>query len=81
MLNSALDAVSILGGFDVGDLPWRQSIGMRNIVVLAYWGIDLNQIVKTVRQDLPVMIASLQKALRDWPDSAGDDPPNLYSST
>lgn len=31
----------------VGSLPWRQIVGMRNIVVHVYWGIDMVELVKT----------------------------------
>jgi uncharacterized protein with HEPN domain len=37
----------------VGAVPWRQIVGMRNIVVHVYWGIDLGELVKTARDDLP----------------------------
>jgi uncharacterized protein with HEPN domain len=51
----------------VGAMPWRQIIGMRNIVVHAYWGIDLNELVKTARDDLPILIAALEASLLSWP--------------
>ncbi len=38
----------------VGAVPWRQIVGMRNIVVHVYWGIDLGVLIKTARDDLPV---------------------------
>lgn len=52
----------------VGEVPWRQIVGMRNIVVHVYWGIDLAELVKTARDDLPVLVAALQAALAAWPD-------------
>jgi uncharacterized protein with HEPN domain len=55
----------------VGAVPWRQIVGMRNIVVHVYWGIDLGELVKTARVDLPVLIAALDAALAAWPT----DPP------
>jgi len=53
----------------VGTLPWRQIVGMRNIVVHVYWGIDLAQLAKTTRDDLPGLIAALDVALANWPHS------------
>ena len=53
----------------VGALPWRQMVGMRNIVVHVYWGIDLVQLAKTTRDDLPELIGSLEAALARWPPS------------
>jgi uncharacterized protein with HEPN domain len=55
----------------VGTVPWRQIVGMRNIVVHVYWGIDLGELVKTARDDLPVLMAALESALAPWPT----DPP------
>lgn len=54
----------------VGTVPWRQIIGMRNIVVHVYWGIDLSELVKSVHADLPVLIAALEGAIRTWPSDA-----------
>jgi uncharacterized protein with HEPN domain len=51
----------------VGDVPWRQIVGMRNIVVHVYWGIDIRELVKTAREDLPVLITALERALAAWP--------------
>ncbi len=51
----------------VGQVPWRQIVGMRNIVVHVYWGIDRGELVKTARDDLPVLIAALEAALASWP--------------
>ncbi|MCC6321211.1 MAG: DUF86 domain-containing protein [Phycisphaerales bacterium] len=51
----------------VGPVPWRQIVGMRNIVVHVYWGIDLGELVKTTSDDLPVLIAALEAALAVWP--------------
>jgi uncharacterized protein with HEPN domain len=47
----------------LGDLPWRQIIGMRNILVHMYWGIDLVELVKTTKSDLPGFVASLDSTL------------------
>lgn len=58
------------GRIMVGALPWRQIVGMRNIVVHVYWGIDLAELVKTVQEDLPGLIAALEVALAKWPNSS-----------
>ena len=50
------------------DVPWRQIVGMRHTIVHVYWGIDLHELVKTVRADLPEFITNLEKALQSWPD-------------
>ena len=55
----------------VGSVPWRQIVGMRNIIVHVYWGIDLAELVKTVRDDLPVLVNALESALAAWPPPEG----------
>lgn len=53
----------------VGAVPWRQIVGMRNIVAHIYWGIDLAELVKTVEDDLPPFSGALESALAAWPSS------------
>lgn len=66
-IGEAAARLSQAGRTRVGELPWRQIVGMRNIVVHVYWGIDVNEIVKTTRDDLPPLIAALETALSAWP--------------
>ena len=44
-------------------LPWRQVIGMRNVLIHCYAGLDLNIVVRTVRVHLPVLIEQLGQVL------------------
>ena len=53
----------------VGSIPWRQIIGMRNIVVHVYWGIDVAELVKTAKPDLPTLITAIDSALIGWVDT------------
>lgn len=66
-IGEAAARLSLAGRVRVGELPWRQIVGMRNIVVHVYWGIDVNEIVKTTRDDLPQLINALEAALSAWP--------------
>ena len=52
------------------DIPWRQMIGMRNVVVHDYADVDLALVWKTVRDDLPSLVRRL-RALLD--EAASDD--------
>lgn len=63
-LGEAASRLTAEGRAHVGPLPWRQIIGMRNIVVHVYWGIDMTALVATVRSDLPSLIHSLERVLR-----------------
>ena len=45
-------------------IPWAPIVGMRNRLVHAYFELDLEQVWKTVTEDLPPLIAELKKALK-----------------
>ncbi len=45
------------------DIPWREMIGMRNVVVHDYADVDLDLVWKTVREDLPGLIDRLNAIL------------------
>jgi uncharacterized protein with HEPN domain len=62
-IGEAAAKLSKPGRDHVGSLPWRKMVGMRNIVVHVYWGIDLVELVKTTRDDLTPLIQAIQSAL------------------
>jgi len=41
--------------------PWTQMIGMRNVLIHRYFEIDLEQVWKTVTDDLPILIIKLEE--------------------
>ena len=47
------------------EVPWQQIIGMRNRIIHAYFDIDYELIVSTVKLDLPVLIEQLQKLMAE----------------
>lgn len=46
-------------------IPWRAMVGMRNRLVHAYFGIDLDVVWQTVQVELPPLIQSLNRVLGD----------------
>jgi len=47
------------------DIPWRQMIGMRKLVVHRYWRVDPAELWRTVQHDLPDLADRLCDAQRD----------------
>jgi len=48
------------------NLPWREMIGMRNVMIHGYDDIDLVVVWKTVKDDIPGLAAALEKLLSEW---------------
>jgi uncharacterized protein with HEPN domain len=49
------------------EIPWIQIVAMRNRLVHVYFDIDLEQVWKAVTEDLPPLIAELEKILGPEP--------------
>lgn len=47
------------------DVPWKDAIAMRHRLIHGYRSIRVDVIVSTVREDLPPLIAALERALED----------------
>ncbi|MBL8758017.1 MAG: DUF86 domain-containing protein [Phycisphaerae bacterium] len=67
-IGEAAARVSDQGRARSPDLPWSKMVGMRHILVHAYFDLDLEAVWKVVTQDLPVPVRALQAALDSWGD-------------
>jgi len=47
------------------DIPWSKIIGMRNILVHKYFGIDISIVWTVVEHDLPILKQNINKMLKD----------------
>lgn len=63
IIGEAANRVSEKTRQSLNHLPWRQMIGMRNIVVHEYADVDLRIIWDTVQTNLPNLVADLESIL------------------
>jgi uncharacterized protein with HEPN domain len=61
VVGEAANRVSTEGRDKYTDIPWPQIIGMRNRLVHGYDSIDFDILYQTVVEDLPLLIAELEK--------------------
>ncbi len=62
-------AANLSAGLKQGysEIPWSRMVGMRNILVHQYFGIDWKEVWKTAMIDVPVLKRSVQRILEDLP--------------
>ena len=46
-------------------VPWADVVGMRNVLVHHYFGIDLDEVWDTISHDLPSLKKAVQQMLED----------------
>jgi uncharacterized protein with HEPN domain len=50
------------------DVPWADIVGLRNILVHQYFGIDLTQVWETAVLDMPVLKTKVREILQEIDD-------------
>lgn len=64
IIGEAASQIAIETRDQIPDIPWPSIVGMRNRLVHAYFDIDLNAVWDTLIDDLPPLIAALERILR-----------------
>ena len=50
------------------DIPWADIVGLRNILVHQYFGIDHRQVRETAELDMPILKAKVREILQEIDD-------------
>ena len=64
IVGEAANAVDEATRAELPHISWQEIVAMRNRLVHAYFEINLDIVWQTVRQDLPMLIAELELAVR-----------------
>ena len=68
-IGEAAARTSEVGRGRAPNVPWAQIVGMRNVLIHVYWGVDFDRLWKTVTEELPPLLAMLEAAAKDWPSA------------
>ena len=67
IVGEAASKISEAGKLALPNFPWKQAIGMRQILAHDYGRIQASVVVEVTREHLPQLITSLQRLLKDAP--------------
>lgn len=56
-----LDAKNVGYLADYPEIPWREVMGLRNVIAHEYHHIDAEEILNVIKKDLPVLLSVIQR--------------------
>jgi uncharacterized protein with HEPN domain len=65
IIGEALRSISDDFRREHNDIPWKETIGMRNILVHRYFDLDTDLVWKAVMRDLPYLKEKVRSALEE----------------
>ena len=48
-----------------GNIPWKEMMGMRDVIVHEYDDVDIEQVWKTISEDIPKALENIETMMRD----------------
>lgn len=48
------------------EIPWQDIVGMRDKLIHGYFGVDIEKVYDTAREDLPVLHEQVKGILKDF---------------
>jgi len=63
IIGEAASHIAEEAAVELPELPWRKMVDMRNFTIHQYWDVDVNVVWETVKHDLPVVVATLERYL------------------
>lgn len=67
IMGEAAGRVSPDGRIRYGQISWRDIVGMRNMLIHGYDIVDMDILWKTVEEDLPALIRTLDSIIAEEP--------------
>jgi uncharacterized protein with HEPN domain len=61
IIGEAANNIAEEATIELPDLPWRKMVDMRNFTIHQYWDVDAKIVWETVKDDLPLVIAAIER--------------------
>ncbi len=61
VIGEAANQLTDQSASELSDIPWREMVGMRNVLIHQYGEVDPSVVWETVQRDLPPLIALLRR--------------------